>query len=84
MWRSLETSCIISSFANILSSSCGLMGFIVVGSSGGGSGSGRSACMLYHDVGISSGFNCVKYSLFCVIYFSPMNILVRLGTLVNI
>jgi len=53
----------MSSFANILSNSCGLMGFKVVGSNGGGKGSGRSAWMLYHSLGISSGFSCVKLSL---------------------
>src|SRR5487761_1691337 len=51
---SCETSCATSSFANILNRGSGDIGFKVPGSSGGGSGSGRSAWMLYHDVGISS------------------------------
>ena len=53
---------------------------MVVGSKGGGRGSGRSACMLYHDVGIWSGFNVIKASLF-VVLGSPLNISVHLCTL---
>ena len=59
MKRSVETSCIIRSFANNLKSGSGDNGFRVFGSSGGGRGSGRSASMLYQWVGISS---CGRYT----------------------
>src|SRR3990172_2347167 len=49
------TSCLTSSFANILSSGPGAAGCPVFGSKGGGRGSGRSAWMLYQFRGISSG-----------------------------
>lgn len=59
---SVETSCLISSFANSLSSLEILIGFNVCGSKGGGGGSGSSGTMLYHLFGRSSGlsidFNC--------------------------
>jgi len=70
MKRSVETSCLISSFANILSKTCGLIGCIVVGSNGGGKGSGKSACMLYHCSGISSGFSGIKHSFVLLFIFS--------------
>ena len=59
------------------------MGFRVVGSSGGGRGSGRSAWMLYHDVGISSGSSVTKPSFLflCAILLSPMYILVLVSPL---
>ncbi len=43
-----------SSLAKSRMSLAGFMGSFVSGSSGGGSGSGRSAWMLYHEVGVSS------------------------------
>ena len=63
----------MSSFANSLSRSSGFIGFSVVGSSGGESDSGRSAWILYHNVGISSGLNvtkCFGFSFFLAIVFS--------------
>ena len=43
-----------SSFAKMRISFAGFMGFLSTGSNGGGRGSGRSAWMLYHEVGVSS------------------------------
>jgi len=49
-----DISCMTSSLAKMRNSLAGFMGSLVTGSSGGGIGSGRSAWMLYHEVGVSS------------------------------
>ena len=47
MNRSVETSCMMSSFAKILIKGSGDIGLRVFGSKGGGNGSGRSGRILY-------------------------------------
>ena len=53
MYRSCETSCLISSIGKSGARSCGPMGCLVPGCSAGIGGNGRSAWMLYQRVGIS-------------------------------
>ena len=53
MYRSLVTSCMISSIGNSGARSSGPTGCSVPGCSTGGGGVGRSASRLYHRVGCS-------------------------------
>ncbi len=54
MCRSVETSCAISAIGKSGARSSGPIGWCVPGCNGGASGSGRSAAMLYHEVGMRS------------------------------
>src|SRR2546423_13135210 len=60
MYRSCETSCLISSIGNSGARSAGPIGCLLPGCMGGLPGKGRSAWMVYQRVGISRSSSTIR------------------------